>query len=78
MKRNRLSKMQDNTKSDQFETLSNQFLDPKLVYSEKIRSIVSIAVLESLPSRGTDHQEWKKTLSQIILKPFSIDFSSQN
>ena len=70
--------MQEKTKSDHFETISNRFLDPKLVYSEKIKSIVSIRVSDSFSSKGTDHQKCWRTLSRIILKPFPIDFSSQN
>ena len=70
--------MQENTKSDHFQTFSNRILDPNLVYSKKIRSIASISVLDSFSSRGTDYQECRKKLSQIILKPFPINSSSQN
>ena len=52
--------MQENTQSDSFETISNRFLDLKLVCSEKIRSIVSISVSDSFSSRRTDYQECRK------------------
>ena len=73
-----ISKMQENSMSDHFDTISNRFLVPKLVYSKKIRSIASISVSDSFSSRGADHQECWRALSRIILKPFPIDFSSQN
>ena len=62
--------------SDHFETISNRFLDPKLVYSEKIKSIVSISISDSFSSKGTDYQECRRRLSRIVLKPFPIDFST--
>ena len=43
--------------SDYFETISKRLLDPKLFYSEKIRSIASISVSDSFSSTGTDHEE---------------------
>ena len=58
--------MQENTKSDHFETISNRFLDPKLVYSEKIRLIASFSVSDSFSSRGTD-QEWMKMVELVLL-----------
>ena len=66
------------TNSNHFENISNWFLVPKLVYSEKIRSIASISVSDSFLSRGTDHQECKRIISRIVLTQFQIDFSTQN
>ena len=58
--------MQENTKPDNFETISNRFLVPKLVYSEKIRLIASFSVSDSFSSRGTD-QEWMKMIELVLL-----------
>ena len=58
--------MQEKTKSDHFETISNLFLDLKLVCSEKIRLIASFSVSDSFSSRGTD-QEWMKRVELVLL-----------
>ena len=58
--------MQENIKSEHFETISYRFLDPKLVYSEKIGSIESFSVSDSFSSSGTD-QEWMKMVELEVL-----------
>ena len=58
--------MHENTRSDHFETISNRFLVPKLVCSEKIRLIASFSVSDSFSSRGTD-QEWMKMVELVLL-----------
>ena len=65
-------------KQNHFEIISNLFLDPTLICSENIRLIALILVSDSFSSRGTHNQEYWRTISRIILKPFPIDFSSQN
>ena len=74
--RNRSSRMQENTKSNHFKTISNRFLVPKLVGSEKIRSIGSISVSDSFSSRGTD-QEWTKRV-ELVLNCVSTCARDQN
>ena len=76
IKRNRSSRMQENTKSDHFETISNRFLVPKLVCSEKIRLIASFSVSDSFSSRGTD-QEWTKRV-ELVLNCVSTYERNQN
>ena len=68
--------MQEKTKSDHFETISNRFLVPKLVYSEKIRLIASFSVSDSFSSRGTD-QEWTKRV-ELVLNCVSTYARDQN
>ena len=68
--------MQENTNSDHFETISNRFLVPKLVYSEKIRLIASFSVSGSFSSRGTD-QEWTKR-DELVLNYVSTYALDQN
>ena len=58
--------MVENTTSGHFETISNRFLVPKLVYSEKIRLIASFSVSDPFSSRGTD-QEWMKRVKLVLL-----------
>ena len=58
--------MQEKTKSDFIETISNRFLVPKLVCSEKIRLVASSSVSDSFSSRGTD-QEWMKRVELVLL-----------
>ena len=58
--------MQEKTKSDFIETISNRFLAPKLVCSEKIRLVASFSVSDSFSSRGTD-QEWMKRVELVLL-----------
>ena len=58
--------MQEKTKSDRFETISNRFLDQKLECSEKIKLIVSIFVSYSFSSKGTD-QDWMKRVELVLL-----------
>ena len=68
--------MLESTKSDHFETISNRFLVPKLVHSEKIRLIASFSVSDSFSSRGTD-QEWTKRV-ELVLNCVSTYTGDQN
>ena len=58
--------MQRKTKSDHFDTISNRFLDPKLVCSEKIRLKVSFLVSDSFSSREPD-QGWINVVELVLI-----------
>ena len=61
-----------------FKPLQIGFFEPSLVCSVKIRKVASFSVSYSFWSRGTDDQEWRIILIHSIVKPFPIDFSTQN
>ena len=58
--------MQRKTKSDHFDTISNRFLDPKLVCSEKIRLKVTFLVSDSFSSREPD-QGWINGVELVLI-----------
>ena len=72
------SRMDDKTKSDPSETISNRFLIPNLIYRGKSDRFAKFPKFGLFFINGTYHQEWRKNSSRIILKSFSIDFSRQN
>lgn len=72
------SRMEEKTKLGHSETISTQFLQPDLKYRVKVPFISLPLVSDSSSSRKTNHQELMRKLSKSILKPFSIDLSTQN